>query len=92
MPVQLPDIPEHVRAYIYRVLGAVSLLVVAYGLASEEVVALWVGVISSLIGNGLATANTSRHSDEGQSTWIVALVAAVVCFVLLLALDVIQVR
>lgn len=50
---------EKTRAYIYRVLLALTPLVVLYGYLTEEQAALWVGVASALLGNGLAVANTS---------------------------------
>ena len=50
---------ESQRAYIYRVLTALSLVVVARGLVSESEVALWLGVAAAVLGNGLAAVNTS---------------------------------
>lgn len=55
---------EATRARIYRVLLALQPLVVAYGLASSERAALWVAVISAVLGTGLATANTSTRTPE----------------------------
>jgi len=52
---------EAVRAYIYRILLALQPLAVAYGLASSEQVAMWVVVVSAILGLSLATANTSRN-------------------------------
>lgn len=57
---------EAVRARIYRLLLALQPLVVAYGLASSERAALWVAVISAVLGTGLATANTSTKTPEGD--------------------------
>jgi hypothetical protein len=56
---------EVVRARVYRVLLALQPLVVAYGLASSERAALWVAVITAVLGTGLATANTSTKPQEG---------------------------
>lgn len=53
------NLSESTRAYIYRILTAVSLLVVAYGVASSEEVTLWLGVAAAVLGNGLAAVNTS---------------------------------
>lgn len=53
------NITESTRAYIYRVLVAVSLVVVARGLVSESEVTLWLGVAAAVLGNGLAAVNTS---------------------------------
>lgn len=50
---------ETTRAYIYRVLTALSVVVVAYGWLSEAEVALWLGVAAAVLGNGLAAVNTS---------------------------------
>lgn len=53
---------EHVRAYIYRVLTAVSALAVVYGLIDADTVPVWLGLVAALTGNGLATLNTSRKA------------------------------
>lgn len=54
-----------VRAWIYGVLVAAGPLAVFYGLATQEEVALWLGVAASALGNGLALANTPvRHHIE----------------------------
>ncbi len=50
---------ESQRAYIYRVLVALSLVVVARGLVTESEVTLWLGVAAAVLGNGLAAVNTS---------------------------------
>lgn len=50
---------EATRAYVYRILVAVSLVVVARGLVSESEVTLWLGVAAAVLGNGLAAVNTS---------------------------------
>lgn len=50
---------ESTRAYIYRILVAASLVVVARGLVSESEVTLWLGVAAAVLGNGLAAVNTS---------------------------------
>lgn len=46
---------------IRSILYAAGLVIVAYGLASEEQVALWIGLASALVTNILALANV-RHS------------------------------
>lgn len=53
-------IPEKYRKYAYAILVAAAPLAVLYGIASEEEVALWLGVVSAALGNGLAFANTRR--------------------------------
>ena len=50
---------ESQRAYVYRVLVALSLVVVARGLVTESEVTLWLGVAAAVLGNGLAAVNTS---------------------------------
>lgn len=49
---------EKVRAYIYRVLLAVSPLVAFYGFMTHEELALWLGVASTVL-NILPAMNTS---------------------------------
>lgn len=49
---------EKTRAYIYRVLLAVSPLVAFYGFLSTDELALWLGVASTVL-NILPTLNTS---------------------------------
>ena len=54
--------PEHVRAYIYRVLTALVPLLVAYGVVTEGTVGLWLqlaGAVLAVGGTGLAAAHTS---------------------------------
>lgn len=53
---------EPTRAYIYRVLVAVQPLIIAYGVTTSEIAALWLSVIASVLGMGLASANTSTKS------------------------------
>ena len=50
---------EHTRAWVYRVLLAAQPLIVAYGVTSNEVAALWLAFAAAVLGLGLATANTS---------------------------------
>ncbi len=57
------NISEHTRAWIYRVLLAAQPLIVAYGVASSEQAAMWIAVVSALLGTGLATVNTSTKTD-----------------------------
>lgn len=51
--------PEN-RKWIYNVLLSVQPLVVAYGLLTEQEAVLWLSVISSVLGLGLARANVSE--------------------------------
>lgn len=53
---------EQVRGYIYRVLTAVGVVLVFYGVISQDELALWLGVAVNLLqtaGNALASVNTS---------------------------------
>lgn len=54
---------EAKRAYIYRVLLAALPLLTFYGLVTEEQVPLIVGLVSAVLGVGLATANTSTKNE-----------------------------
>lgn len=45
----------NLRAKLYPILLALSALATFYGIASEEEVALWVGLAVALIGTGTAT-------------------------------------
>lgn len=53
---------EKVRAYIYRILLAVSPLVAFYGLLSADEIALWLGVASTVL-NIMPVMNTSTKSE-----------------------------
>lgn len=61
----MPDITSDqwlaVRGRIYAVLGVVGPLLAFYGVASEAEVALWVGVISAALGNGLGAVTVHRQ-------------------------------
>lgn len=50
---------EKQRAYIYRALVAAAPIVAFYGIATETELALWLALAGTLLGNGLAVANTS---------------------------------
>ena len=53
---------DQVRAYIYRVLLAVSPLVAFYGFLTQEEVTLWLGVASTVL-NVLPALNTSTKDN-----------------------------
>ena len=59
---------EPTRAYIYRVLVAVSVLAVAYGRIAAAEVPLWLELASAVLGLGslLAAGNTSTVTEAGQ--------------------------
>lgn len=64
------NLSEPTRAYIYRVLVAVSVLAVAYGRISAAEVPLWLELASAVLGLGslLAAGNTSTLSEASQLT------------------------
>lgn len=53
-------IPVKYRAWAYRVCVAVVALCAFYGVVSSESTPLWVGLVTALFGNGLATAYTPK--------------------------------
>lgn len=53
---------ERTRAYIYRVLLAVSPVVAFYGLLSDDELALWLGVASTVL-NVLPVLNTTTKEN-----------------------------
>lgn len=53
-----------VRAWIYRIIVSAAPLVVFYGLMTQEAAALWVALVATLLGNGLAVMNTSTKDPE----------------------------
>lgn len=55
---------EQTRAYIYRILLGASPIVVFYGLATAEEVALWIALVANVLGISLAVANTSTKGDQ----------------------------
>lgn len=54
---------EATRAWLYRIFLAVVVAAVVYGLVTDEQAAAWVGVGSAILGNGLATLNTSTAKE-----------------------------
>lgn len=55
------------RLYLYGVAGAAAPLLVAYGIVSEQHVALWIALAGSILGTGahaLAAANVPTGRDE----------------------------
>lgn len=55
--------PER-RAYAYRILLALAAVAAGYGLLTDTEVALWLGVASAVLGNGLASLNTPTKTSE----------------------------
>jgi sorbitol-specific phosphotransferase system component IIC len=54
---------EKVRAYFYRVLLAVSPVIAFYGYMTNEELALWLGVASTVL-NVLPVMNTSTKAND----------------------------
>lgn len=54
--------PQH-RAWLYRVLAALGVVLVGYGVLSSTDLALWLGFAATLLGTGTAAANTSTKKD-----------------------------
>jgi hypothetical protein len=54
-------LPESTRAWLYRVMLALAAVAAIYGLASKDELVAWIGLGTALLGNGLATANTSTE-------------------------------
>lgn len=60
----LGNLPEKQRAYVYRVLSAVVLLAVAYGVVSGDEAALWLVLAAAVLGLPAAAVNTSTKGDS----------------------------
>jgi len=58
-------IPEKIRAWIYTVFAAASVILLFYGISSEEEIAAWAAALG-ILGNGLATLNTSFKSQDSN--------------------------
>ena len=58
-------IPPRVRDWLYPVVLAVVALAGGYGLIADEMVPLWVALVSALLGAGTATAyRPGRHPES----------------------------
>ena len=53
---------ESTRAYIYRVITAAGPLLTAYGLVQDATWPLIVALVATVLGTGLASANTSTKA------------------------------
>lgn len=56
--------PEHVRAYIYRILVVALPLLIAYGVVDEQNAALWLALAGAVLSTGLAAVNTSTKPPD----------------------------
>lgn len=54
----VPWLTPHRRAWLYRVALAVLPLLVLYGIAAEEEVAVWAGFIAAVLSTGTAALHT----------------------------------
>lgn len=65
---------EQRRALIYRALLAAITLASIYGLIGDKEVVGWTGLVTAVVGNGLATLNTDRSKTStlvaDQNTYI----------------------
>lgn len=57
---------ETTRAYIYRILVAAAPLAAAYGLVTNETLALWLALAAAVLGTGLAAANTATKPESSK--------------------------
>jgi hypothetical protein len=61
-PVKMPS--QKTRAYIYRVLVALGAIALLYGWVSDTELVVYLGLAGTILGNGLASANTSTQLDS----------------------------
>lgn len=54
---------EPIRAWLYRIFVAVVPLLTFYGIVDDRSAPLWVAFAASILGFGLASANTSTRDD-----------------------------
>lgn len=54
----IPWLTAERRAWVYRVVTAVSLIAAGYGIIDDSQAGLWVGLVAAFIGAGTATAHT----------------------------------
>ena len=55
---------EQRRAWTYRLLLAAVAVAAVYGVIGEDEVTAWTALIAALLGNGLATLNTSTEVES----------------------------
>lgn len=90
----LPWLTPERRAWIYIVAAATVPLLAFYGLVADAAIPLWIAFGGAFLSTGTAALHTptrTTHHDEGHSLVVVALVAAVVCLLILLALDLVSI-
>lgn len=56
------NIPEYVRAWIYRVLIAAGVVAVVYGWLTNEQIAVWLGLAAAVL-NVMPAANTTTNRE-----------------------------
>lgn len=52
------------RAYYYGIIASVGAVALVYGLVSNEQLVVWLALGGSILGNGLALANTDKGRHE----------------------------
>lgn len=62
----LPFLTAERRAWLYRMVVAALPLLVFYGVAAEEEIALWAGVIAAFLSTGTAALHTPTRTPERQ--------------------------
>jgi hypothetical protein len=55
---------ETTRAWIYRILLALVAVAVVYNFIDEEAAVAWGALAAALVGNGLATVNTTTKNGK----------------------------
>lgn len=58
----MPWLSEPVRAWIYRIFTAAIVVMIAYNVIDPNEAVAWTGLGLALIGNGLATVNTTTKN------------------------------
>lgn len=65
--MSVPELPQALRGWIYRIATIAAPFILYYGLASDDEVALWIGGITSLLGFGLASVNTPVKAQPPEA-------------------------
>lgn len=62
---------QNTRAYIYRVAAALGALGILYGFITGEELAVWLALVATVLGTGLAAGNTpttrGRHAADAEN-------------------------
>lgn len=57
-------LPQKLRATVYRFIAALAPLAATYGYISDKEASLWVALVASLLGTGLAALNTKHENPD----------------------------